>query len=59
VPNTRLTDLMMFNSANLGALIVKQKAEVKSWDDNTYNIQSLGIDEQYGDPSNPLVRNPS
>ena len=40
--------MMMFNSANLGALIVKQDPEVKSWEDNFYGIQSIGIDEQYG-----------
>jgi hypothetical protein len=29
-------------------LIVKQDPEVKSWEDNFYGIQSIGIDEQYG-----------
>ena len=40
--------MMMFNSANLGALIVKKEAEVRSWEDNFYGIQSIGIDEEYG-----------
>jgi hypothetical protein len=47
-PATRETDMMMFNSANLGALIVKHDPEIKSWEDNFYGIQSIGIDEQYG-----------
>ena len=33
-PRTRQTDIMMFNSQNLGALVVKQDPQVQSWDDN-------------------------
>ena len=38
----------MFNSQNLGAMIVKKDPEVKSWEDNMYNIQSMAIEEEYG-----------
>jgi hypothetical protein len=38
----------MFNSQNLGALIVKKEAEVKSWEEQPYSIQNMAIDEEYG-----------
>ena len=38
----------MFNSRNLGALIVAQEPHVKSWEDGQYNIQSMSIEETYG-----------
>jgi hypothetical protein len=38
----------MFNSRNLGALIVDEKPHVKSWDEPQYSIQNLGIEESYG-----------
>ncbi len=38
----------MFNSRNLGALIVKEKPHVKSWDEPQYSIQNLAIEESYG-----------
>jgi hypothetical protein len=38
----------MFNSQNLGALIVKKDAEVKSWEEQPYSIQNMAIDEEYG-----------
>jgi hypothetical protein len=38
----------MFNSQNLGAMIVKKDPEVESWEDNMYNIQSMAIQEEYG-----------
>ena len=47
-PRTRQTDILMFNSQNLGAMIVKKDPEVKSWEDNMYNIQSMAIEEEYG-----------
>lgn len=37
-PRTRQTDIMMFNSQQLGALVVKQDPMVQSWDDNRYGI---------------------
>lgn len=39
---TKTTDLIMFNSRNLGALIVDEKPRVKSWDEPQYSIQNLG-----------------
>ena len=38
----------MFNSRNLGALIVDEKPHVKSWDEPQYSIQNLAIEESYG-----------
>jgi hypothetical protein len=45
---TKVTDIIMFNSRNLGALIVDEKPHVKSWDEPQYSIQNLGIEESYG-----------
>jgi hypothetical protein len=45
---TKTTDIMMFNSRNLGALIVDKKPEVKSWDEPQYDIQNIAIEESYG-----------
>ena len=39
---------MMFNSRNLGALIVAEEPHVKSWEDGQYNIQNMSIEETYG-----------
>ena len=39
---------MMFNSRNLGALIVDEKPQVKSWDEPQYGIQNMAIEESYG-----------
>jgi hypothetical protein len=47
-PETRQTDIMMFNSRNLGALIVAEEPHVKSWEDGQYNIQNMSIEETYG-----------
>ncbi len=38
----------MFNSQNLGAMIVKKDPEVKNWEEQPYNIQNMAIDEEYG-----------
>jgi len=46
--NTKQTDIIMFNSQNLGALIVDQPPHVRSWDEPGYDIQNLGIEESYG-----------
>ena len=40
-----LTDIMMFNSRNLGALIVDEDPHVKSWEDGQYNIMNMSIEE--------------
>src|SRR5947209_20054208 len=45
--HTKTTDIMMFNSRNLGALIVDEKPHVKSWDEPQYDIQNVAIEESY------------
>jgi hypothetical protein len=45
---TKTTDIIMFNSRNLGALIVDEKPHVRSWDEPQYSIHNLGIEESYG-----------
>jgi hypothetical protein len=47
-PEDRTTDILMFNSRNLGALIVAEEPHVKSWEDGQYNIQNMSIEESYG-----------
>jgi hypothetical protein len=47
-PENRVTDIMMFNSRNLGALIVDEDPHVKSWEDGQYNILNMSIEETYG-----------
>ncbi len=47
-PENRVTDIMMFNSRNLGALIVDEDPHVKSWEDGQYNIMNMSIEETYG-----------
>jgi hypothetical protein len=47
-PEQRVTDIMMFNSRNLGALIVDEDPHVKSWEDGQYNILNMSIEETYG-----------
>jgi hypothetical protein len=44
----KTTDIIMFNSRNLGALIVDDKPHVKEWDEPQFGIQNLGIEESYG-----------
>ena len=45
---TRTTDIMMFNSRNLGALIVDERPHVREWDEPGMGIQNVGIEESYG-----------
>ncbi len=45
---TKTTDIIMCNSQNLGALIVKDEPHVKAWDEPQYNIHNVGIEESYG-----------
>lgn len=47
-PINRLTNILMFNSKNLGALIVDEEAHVKSFEDNRYGINEMAIEETYG-----------
>jgi hypothetical protein len=46
-PENRVTDILMFNSRNLGALIVAEEPHLKSWEDGQYNIQNMSIEETY------------
>jgi hypothetical protein len=39
--------MLMFNSRNLGALIVAEEPTVKSWEDGQYNIQNMSIEESH------------
>jgi hypothetical protein len=55
-PETRTTDVMMFNSRNLGALIVAEEPHVKSWEDGQYNILNMSIEEAFGLGSQPVGR---
>ena len=41
---TRLTDILMFNSKNLGAIIEAETPHVKSWEDGQYNILNMSIE---------------
>ena len=45
---TKTTDIMMFNSRNLGALIVDERPHVREWDEPGMGIQNVGIEESYG-----------
>jgi len=47
---------MMFNSKNLGALIVAEEPHVKSWEDGQYNILNMSIEETFGLGSEPARR---
>jgi hypothetical protein len=47
-PVNRLVDTVIFNSTNLGALIVDQDPHVNSWDDPMYDLRNISIEESYG-----------
>ena len=47
-PENRVTDIMMFNSRNLGALIVDEAPAVKTIEDNRYALTEMTIEETYG-----------
>jgi hypothetical protein len=47
-PETRTTDVLMFNSKNLGTLIVQEDPHVKSWEDGQHNMNNMSIEETYG-----------
>ncbi len=47
-PVNKLTDILMFDSKNLGALIVDEDPHVTEWDEQLYNIRNIGIEESYG-----------
>jgi hypothetical protein len=46
--NSKTTDIIMFNSRNLGALIVDEQPHVREWDEPQFGIQNIGIEESYG-----------
>ncbi len=45
--STLTTDIMMFNSRNLGALIVDQEPHVSDWEEPQFGIRNLAIEEKY------------
>lgn len=47
-PVNKLTDALLFDSKNLGALIVDSDPHVTEWDEQLYNIRNIGIEESYG-----------
>lgn len=47
-PLVRTTDIMMFDSRNLGAMIVDEDPHVNSWNEPQYSMQNIGIEESYG-----------
>jgi hypothetical protein len=47
-PVNRTVDTVLFNSQNLGALIVDQDPHVNSWDDPMYDLRNIAIEESYG-----------
>lgn len=46
-PVTKLTDIMIFDSANLGALIVDEEAMTEEFDDPARDIRKIKIRERY------------
>jgi hypothetical protein len=47
-PITRQTDILMFNSKNLGALIVSEEPHIKAMEDARYALTEMNIEETYG-----------
>jgi hypothetical protein len=47
-PINRVTDILMFESRNLGALIVGEDPHVKDWTDQRYGLNYMAIEETYG-----------
>jgi hypothetical protein len=47
-PITRQTDILMFNSKNLGALIVAEAPHIKTMEDARYALTEMNIEETYG-----------
>lgn len=48
VPSKRLTDIMIFDSAELGALIVDEEVMTDEWNDKSVDIQKIKMRERYG-----------
>lgn len=47
-PSTRLTDVMLFDSNELGALIVDEDITTDEWTDPSVDIQKIKMRERYG-----------
>jgi hypothetical protein len=47
-PINRLTNILMFEARNLGALVVQEDAHVKDWTDPRYGLNYMAIEETYG-----------
>jgi len=47
-PARRLTDIMMFDSRNLGALIVDEELTTDEWNDQSVDIRKIKMRERYG-----------
>lgn len=47
-PVQRLTNIIMCEARNLGALIVQEDPHVKDWQDPRYGLQYMAIEETYG-----------
>lgn len=47
-PRTRLSDIFMFDSANLGALVVAEDVTVDEFDDPARDLKKIKLKERYG-----------
>jgi hypothetical protein len=47
-PRTKLTDILMFDSAELGALIVDEDVTTEEFDDPSVDIRKIKLRERYG-----------
>ena len=47
-PESKTTTFTMFDSRNLGALVVAKDPHVVSWDEPQYSIHNVGIAEEFG-----------
>ena len=47
-PVTKLTDIVMFDSNSLGALLVDEEVTVDQWNDQSVDIQKIKLRERYG-----------
>jgi len=47
-PINRVTNILMFEARNLGALVVQEDPHVKDWQDPRYGLQYMAIEETYG-----------
>lgn len=47
-PINKTTDMMMFDSSNLGALVVDEDPHVRSWTEPEFSINNIGIETRFG-----------